>query len=208
MTHPALKGQKSLNTLCKLFYLVVNKYTYLGIFLDDLHKKVCLSDFEKRFSRPHQTIKAHLEEFVGAHVLRVEKRARFGFYSLNLGNPMVLEYLSLCAKERLIMFLNRPLFKRVYEVLAPFTGSIAVFGSSVDSEDFSDIDLLVLSKVPAIRKALDRFKATYSVRLHVVQTECRHLAASFIKELKGRHIFLNNHDEFIRELYGHELGLV
>jgi predicted nucleotidyltransferase len=190
---------------------MVKKYTYLEVYLDNLHKKVSLTEFEKHFKTPHQTIKKHLKEFIDAKILTLEKKARFTFYSLNLTNPLVREYLAMCEKERLIFFLKKPLFKRLYEHISEFlvNSKVALFGSSINTEHFSDIDLLVISKDEGLRKAIDNFINTYSgTSIHVVQTDAKHLTASFITEIKKQHIFLTEHDYFIRELYKHELRLV
>lgn len=190
---------------------MVRKYTYLEVYLDDFHKKVSLTEFEKHFKTPHQTIKKHLKEFVDAKILTLEKKARFAFYGLNLNNPLIVEYLAMCEKERLIDFLKKPLFRRLYEHLSEFLvdTKIALFGSSIDSEHFSDIDLLVISKNKKIRKVITDFNNTYGKpSIHLVQTDAKHLTKSFIIEIKKHHLFFNEHDYFIRELYKHELRLV
>lgn len=190
---------------------MVKKYTYLEIYLDDLHKKVNLNEFENYFKTPHQTIKNHLNEFVNAKILNLEKKARFAFYNLNLNNPLTIEYLIMCEKERLIAFLKKPLFKRLYELISEFflNNKVAIFGSSVNAEKFSDIDILILSKDKKIRRAIDNFSKTYSgASIHIVQTGAKHLTNSFKIELKKQHIFLNEHGYFIKELYDHELRLV
>ena len=40
--------------------LMVQKYTYLELFLDNFLKQVSLNEFENHFKRPHQTVKRHL----------------------------------------------------------------------------------------------------------------------------------------------------
>ncbi len=185
--------------------------TYLEAYTDDLHRQVSLVDFERRFSRPHQTVKAHLLNLVNAGVLILTKRGRFSTYSLNLRNPLLREYLSLCEKERLLSFLNRrPEFRRLYETLAPYlrASRLLVFGSAVGAEDYRDIDLLIISKDRAIRTAIDNFSKTYQIEIHVVQTDEAHLTPSFIAELRKSHVILNQHDYFIEVMYAHEPGLV
>ena len=181
------------------------------MYLDNLHKKVNLNEFEKHFKTPHQTVKKHLKEFVDSKILNVEKKARFIFYELNLTNPLLIEYLAMCEKERLIAFLNKPLFKRLYEHISRLLvdNKIAVFGSAVSNEIFSDIDLLVISKDTEVKKTVKKFNDTYSGKpIHMVQTDAKHLTDSFITEIKKKHIFLNEHDYFIKELYKHELRMV
>ena len=205
------RGSKGLNTEGKYVYPVVNYYTYLGVYGDDLHKRVGLGEFERQFKRPHQTVKAHLQGFVDARILTLEKRGRFSAYSLNLKNPLLREYLTMCEKERLLSFLGRrPEFKRLYETLSPhFRASrLLVFGSAATTEDYRDIDLLVISKDRAIRTAIDHFAKTYQIDIHVVQTDEAHLTHSFIAELRKSHVILNQHDYFIEVMYAHEPGLV
>lgn len=190
---------------------MVRFYTYLEVYLDDAHKKVSLSEFEKHFRRPHQTIKAHLQEFVNAKILGLDKKPRFAFYGLNKSNPLLKEYLVLCEKERLLSFLeSNILFKRLYEVLALHMAEskVLIFGSAVQKRDFVDIDLLILSGSKELRRAIGEFMKTYSVKMHIVQTDEKHLTGSFVAEIKKKHIMLSGHDYFIARLYGNELGLV
>jgi len=189
---------------------MVNLYTYLEVYLDDLTKKISLNEFERHFKRPHQTIKAHLQELVNKNILLVDKRVRLLFYSLNLSNPLVQEYIVLCEKERFLVFLQKPLFKQLYMHIANFLNKnkVAIFGSAVDNDKFNDVDMLVISGDKGMSKAINDFTKIYSIKIHVVQTSSKYLTDSFITELKKQHIFLNEHDYFVREIYKHELRLV
>lgn len=189
---------------------MINLYTYLEVYLDDLTKKVNLNEFERYFKRPHQTIKAHLQELVDAKVLIIDKKVRLLFYSLNLSNPLLKEYLALCEKERLLTFLKKPLFKRLYDHIAKslVKSKVMIFGSAVNKDGFGDIDMLIISNDRYIRKSINDFIKTYDVKIHIIQTADKYLTKSFIAEVKKQHIFLNEHDYFIRELYKDELRMV
>ena len=151
---------------------MVNIYTYFGIFLEDAHKQVGLNDFERYFKRPHQTIKAHLDVLVASRILLQDKRKRFLFYRLNLENPLTYEYLVVCEKQRLMEFLKKELLLRLYETLYPgFKNSkILIFGSATNSREYSDIDILIITKDNKIRETLRKFELTYSVKIHSIIT--------------------------------------
>ncbi len=188
---------------------MISFYTYLEIYLDDLNKQVSLSEFEIYFRKPHQTIKLHLEELVKNKILLFTKKARFSFYNLNIKNPLLKDYLSICEKERLFKFIEKnTLFRRLHYATSGQIDKILVFGSSAKGEDFSDIDLLIISENREIRKIIDEFMNTYTIKIHIVQTDENHLTASFITEIKKKHIIFSGHDYFIRRLYKHELGMV
>jgi predicted nucleotidyltransferase len=188
---------------------MVRKYTYLELYLNDLNKSISLREFEHHFKKPHQTMKAHLKEFVDSKILLLEKKARFVFYSLNLKNPLLKQYLSMCEKERLFAFLEKnSLFRRLYDHLSIYNDTLMIFGSAVHKKDFSDIDLLIVSDNKKIRKTIQDFINTYNIKIHVIQTNEKSLTNSFITELKKNHIILNNHDYFIGRLYQNELGMV
>ena len=181
-------------------YLMVNFYTYLGLYLDDLKKTVNLNEFEQYFNTPHQTIKRKLHYFVKKGILVENKKGKFLFYTLNLQNMLVWEYLVLCEKERLLLFLEQSLFKRLYDLLFPFfkESSFLIFGSATDKKKFNDIDLLIISKK---KIDLTQFEETYSVKIHLVQTTEKNLTPTFITEIRKKHIILNNHDYFRRVIY-------
>lgn len=183
---------------------MVNFYTYLEIFLEDLHKLVSLSEFETYFNRPHQTIKSHLNEFVKKKVLKEDKRKKFLFYKLNLDNPLTKEYLILCEKERLLDFLSRnTLFSRLYHALSEYfhDSSILLFGSSTKAKTYNDIDMLILSENKELKKALKEFEQIYSKKIHLIQTKEKDLTKALIKEIRQKHIIFNNHSYFIEVLY-------
>ncbi|MEK6828078.1 MAG: nucleotidyltransferase domain-containing protein [Nanoarchaeota archaeon] len=183
---------------------MVRFYTYLEVYLGDLSKSVSLSEFESHFKTPHQTIKKHLEPFTKAKVLIEEKKERFLFYKLNLDNPLTREYLLICEKERLLSFLEKnTLFARLYQELSQcFADSkILLFGSSTEKKEYSDIDLLIISKNKDIKPIIKKFQETYSVKIHAVQTEEKGLTKTFIQEIKQKHIIFNNHEYFMEVLY-------
>jgi predicted nucleotidyltransferase len=183
---------------------MVNLYTYLEMFLDDLSKQINLSEFENYFKKPHQTIKKHLTKLVNSNILIETKKNKFLFYKLNLEYKLTKEYLIICEKERLINFLKKEiLFSRLYGLLSDFfiTSNCLVFGSSVKNKDYNDIDLLILSKDNNIKKVIKKFQEIYSIKIHLILTNEKELNKTFLKELKNNHIIFNNHDYFFDLLY-------
>lgn len=182
---------------------MVQKYTYLEIYLNDLNEKFNLKEFAKYYDKPHQTIKRHLSILTKEKVLIEEKKDKFRFYKLNLEHPLLFEYLSILEKTRLIDFVNsNKLFKALYKELNQFDAKILIFGSSVENIDFDDIDILILSKNKNILKTLKEFEKTYSIKLHILQTEEKNLTKTFKNELINKHIYINNQDYFVKLLYG------
>ena len=189
---------------------MVDYYTYLELYIDDIRKSVSLSEFEKHFQIPHQTVKVHLSSLVKKRILLEEKKPRLRVYSLNREHPLLKEYLSIMEKERLIAFLEKnALFSRLHMSLTPYFSSnkILLFGSAVEKKDFSDIDILILSKDKTVHVALKNISATYTVKFHIIQTDESHLTNVFLQEVRKKHIFLNNHDYFIELLYEHDLKI-
>ena len=179
-------------------------YTYLEMYLDDLNKSVGLGEFEKHFKTAHQTIKKHLELFVITKVLIENKKERFLSYQLNLENPLTKEYLIICEKERLMNHLEKnTLTKRLYTELSQFfkDSKILLFGSSAENKEYSDIDLLIISKNKEIKPLLKKFQETYSVKIHAVQTLDKYFTKTFTQEMKKKHIIFNSHEYFMELLY-------
>lgn len=178
---------------------MVNFYTYLELFLEDLHKPVYLAEFEKHFKKPHQTIKNHLDKFVKNNILTMEKKERLLFYKINLENPLTKEYIMMCEKERLIRFLQNTLFKQLYKKLTPYfkNSKILIFGSSVKTTNFEDIDILIVTNSKI--KGLKEFEQTYSKKIHLITTT--EITRTLLKEIKNKHIIINNHEYFVEVLY-------
>jgi DNA-binding transcriptional ArsR family regulator len=183
---------------------MVQKYTYLEPYLEDPSKQINLQEFEGVFNTPHQTVRRHLQAFVEEKILTEQKQGKFVFYKLNLDNPLLLSYLSICEKERTINFLKNPLFKRLHELLSPHfaKASFLMFGSAVLQKSYKDIDLLVMPEYKTVKKSIADFESTYVKKLHIVMTNETHLSKALKKEITKKHIILNNHDYFVRLLYG------
>ena len=161
-----------------------------------------MSEFENHFKVPHQTIKPHLEKLVKERVIDCEKRGRFLFYELNLKNPLLKDYLAVCEKERLFAFLEKnPLMRELHKRIR--MEKALVFGSSVNSKSFNDIDILVIGQKSSSELRL--FEQTYSVKTHLVATEERNLTEIFLKEIKKKHIIFSCHEYFVGVLYRDEL---
>ena len=183
-------------------YLMVRNYTYLEIYLDNLDKKVSLSEFEKHFKIPHQTVKNQIKMLVQEKILVEDKRTRFLFYEINKDNPALNEYLSICEKEKMFKVMDqRPIIRRLYTLLAQDVENMLVFGSAAISEKFNDIDLLVISKKD-IKKIIDDFELTYSVKIHVIRAEKKDLTKTLLTEIRKKHLILKGHDFFVEMLYG------
>lgn len=183
---------------------MVRFYTYLQIFLSDLNRQATLSEFETSFNKPHQTVKSHLNVFVDAGILNEEKQKRLRIYRLNLTNPLTSEYLALCEKERLLNFLEKNILaSRIYHEVSQFFSSsnFLLFGSIIDEKNYNDIDILAISKDKHIESALKKFEQTHSKKIHLLQTEKKHLTSAIIEEIKQKHIIFNNHDYFMDVLY-------
>jgi predicted nucleotidyltransferase len=182
---------------------MVDYYTYVVPFLEDMNKSMSLSEFEKYFNKPHQTLKIHLKKLVDSKILIIDKRERFLFYRINLDNPLTYEYIIICEKERMLKILTKEIFHRLYLSLTPYfiDSSISIFGSSANNTQFNDIDILVLSKNKAIRDALKKFELIYSIKIHLIQTTENNLTKTFKKELQKKHLFINNHEYFVNLLY-------
>lgn len=182
---------------------MVNKYTYLQVFSDDIDKKLNLSEFENIFDRPHQTIKRHLSKFLDRKILIIEKKNKFTFYYLNTSNPLIYEYLSIAEKERLFEILNDPMFNRLYKTLEPYfrENKFLIFGSAVNTKDYSDLDLLVLyqeNSKEKIKQEIANFEATYSIEIHAIFSKESDLNQTFMNEVIKKHVILNDHGYFMR----------
>ena len=188
---------------------MVNNHTYLQLFLDDLRKQVSLSEFEKHFKVPHQTIKAHLSQLVKSRILNETKKARFRLYSLNLSNPLLIHHLSICEKERFFEFIKKPTFFSLYDHIYMHSQTpMLIFGSSVISDKFRDIDILIIGKNEGLRKALDNYEKIYGDKIHITQAEKNQLSYLIISEIRKKHILISEHDFFLRVLYKDDLELV
>ena len=83
-----------------------------------------------------------------------------------------------------------------------------IFGSSVISDKFRDIDILIIGKNEGLRKALDNYEKIYGDKIHITQAEKNQLSYLIISEIRKKHILISEHDFFLRVLYKDDLELV
>ncbi len=187
---------------------MVQKVTMLSVldpFLSRPFSGLHLAEISREIKQPHPTVRQHLNDLEKRGVLRKSTKGRLTIYSLNCDNPLIVHYLSISEKNRmivasesdlilkeLILFLNSGLCE----------GNIAViFGSAVgDIKRANDIDLLVTGNTRILEK-VDAFAEKINRKIHVVNVPSLGRVSPALKnEILKKHLIVQGVDVVLKWL--------
>jgi hypothetical protein len=167
-------------------------------FLERLHEPMHLEEISRQLGSPHATVRLWLNRLVEKGVLRRSNRGRLTEYSLNRDSPIILHYLVVAEKLRLINACERDLvLKEFVHRMEAEPGILLIFGSAaVNSGDANDYDILMIGKhdthgMTEQAKRLDKEAHIISVaRLDKISKTLKH-------EIMKKHLIVNGSEEVL-----------
>ena len=154
-------------------------------------------------------MRRYLDRLVRQGVLVEDKRKRFRFYALDLGNPFTLDALSICEKLRLQGRLEEDsLFGELYRHLSRHfsTCGFLLFGSATHAQGYDDFDVLCFGEDAGVEGTVREFEESFGKPVELLRTTPRNVSGTLKRELISKHLILNDHDWFVRYLVGKESG--
>ena len=187
---------------------MVQKVTMLSVlepFLSRPFSGLHLAEISRETKQPHPTARQHLNDLEKRGVLRKSTKGRLTIYSLNCDNPLIVHYLSISEKNRMISASESNLIlKELISFLNPglSEGNIAViFGSAVqDIKRANDIDLLVTGNT-GITERVDAFAEKINRKIHVVNVPSLGQVSPALKnEILKKHLVVQGADVVLKWL--------
>ena len=183
---------------------MVNKLTIIrGLYplLTKPKMSMHLAAFSKELQEPHPTVRLWLGELEEEGILIKEARGRLSFYRLNLNHPMLIDYLVLAEKARLIEMCTSSLI--LSEAVSQFHSVIewnmcVIFGSGVASiEKAKDVDVLAIGS--DISKEIKSFERKIGKSLHVISLpNLSGVSAALKSEIEKKHFCITGTEQFVR----------
>jgi len=183
---------------------IVTKWAYLEPLLyagEALH----LEEVSKKLKKNHSAVRKYLNYFEGQGILNKKIKGRLTTYNINLSHPLIIDYIVLVEKEKLV---NKCRTDLIINELVGFLHSLInennkalIFGSSaIDSKKANDIDLLITGKIN-FEKDLKLFEKKFNIKIHLINTSSlESINESLRKEITGKHLIIQGSEEIIKWL--------
>ncbi|MBU2523397.1 MAG: helix-turn-helix domain-containing protein [Nanoarchaeota archaeon] len=168
---------------------------------DNLH----LREISRILKKPHASLRKHLSSFEKEGIVRKEIKGRMTFYRINYSNSLIIDYLTIVEKERLVYKCKRePLINELVSFLHQYLkeeNRALIFGSSVnDFKKANDIDLIITGKIDFEKKLID-FEKKFNLKVHLINVKDLNEIKEGLKiEVKKKHLIIQGSEEVIKWL--------
>lgn len=185
---------------------MVNKIT-MWTFLEPLLYKeefVHLAEISKKLNKNHSVTRQYLNFFEKQGLLIKKIKGRLTMYKINPDFPLIVDYISLTEKEKLIKKCQRSLLMREIVNFLNNTldenNKVLIFGSSVDdSKEPNDIDILITGKFNEDR--IDQFEKKFNIKFHIIKVKnLKSVNESLRKEIIKKHLIIQGVENAVRWL--------
>jgi len=161
-----------------------------------------LSELSRMLKIPHPTLRQHLNLFEKKGIVRKQIKGRLTNYKINYDNPLIIDYLVMIEKNKLINKCNKDLLlKEVTSFLHGFNGfnnPLLIFGSAVNNiKTANDIDILLIGDYN--KQSFNDFQNKFGIKFHVISL--KHLSdvkSTLKKEIIEKHLIISDSEEIIQ----------
>jgi DNA-binding transcriptional ArsR family regulator len=183
---------------------MVKKVTVSALepFLVKPWEKMHLADISRSINEPHPTVRLWLKELEKKGITRKEHKGRLTLHCLNLESPLIVDYLVMAEKYKLIKKCEK---WPVLGELVSFThhnlnqgSKILIFGSAAMSFDSAnDIDIFLVGKdnPNVLKKSAQKLgKEAHIIKVKSLNKVSKALKAEIIK----KHLLVHGSEDFMR----------
>ncbi len=164
-----------------------------------LKEPMHLAEISKKLKKSHTTVRKHLAIFENLGLVKKKKKGRQTFYELKK-TPLLIDYLTIIEKERLIEKCKRDLILKdiIEDLHAVYDNDILIFGSAVEStKKANDIDVLVIGKFK--KGKLKFLEDKLNINFHVINVKSLNEVGNALKkEIVDKHLIVQGSERLIR----------
>lgn len=174
----------------------VTKWQLLLPYLTAPKESFHLRELARKVNRSHQAISKTMKLLVSERVLIREKKGVQTFYRINIENPLIVDYLAISEKYKLILNCKDLFLKEFVSLLKEDKASsytIILFGSFVkNTKEANDVDMLVVGDYKEKGKFI-RGKGIFGKEIHVIKVESfDDISPALKEEIIKNHLILQN----------------
>lgn len=164
-----------------------------------------LADISKRLGKPHSTVRKYLNLFEKQGILSKETKGRLTMYRLNLSSPLLVDYLVLTEKEKVVNKCRKDLVIR--EIVSFLHGNLnegnlaLIFGSATeDARKANDIDILVTGKT-GLEDKMKNLEKRLGVNIHLIGVKNLETVTKTLRtEIMKKHLIVQGSEEIVKWL--------
>jgi hypothetical protein len=198
---------KDLNTSCYFYNDMVRKITILNAlepFLSRPKQELHLAEISRIIGEPHPTTRQWLNSLQKRGVLLKESKGRLTLYKLDLSSYLILSYIIIAEKDRLIRKCEKSLLLK--ELVNSLTENLdenaacLIFGSSTEDFDKAgDIDLLIAGKTDETK--IRNISSRLNKKLHIINVSRLSKVSKALKEeIIKKHLVIQGSESIMRWL--------
>lgn len=180
---------------------MVNNITKWSILEPLLFKQdwVHQAEISRILKVPHPTARIYLNEFEKQGVIIKQIKGRLTLYKLNYSNPLIIDYITLIEKNKLIEKCSKDiLLKEIVSLLHSLNNSIILFGSaSINLKNANDIDLIIIGDFN--KNTLKDFEKKHNINFHLINLKkVEEISAPLKEEIKNKHLIIQDSEHIIK----------
>ena len=181
------------------------KNTTNWLFLEPLlyNDFMYLTEIARKLKKNHSSIRKHLSDFEKKGILNKIIKGRLTMYKINKSFPLIVDYLVIVEKEKLIAKCKSDLL--VNEIVSYLHNNLKednkalIFGSMVESKKANDADLLITGEID--EKEIEDFGKKFNIKIHLINTpNLSSLKESLRKEIIKKHLIIKGSEDIIKWL--------
>lgn len=180
---------------------MVKNITMLSVLEPLLFKQewMYLAEISRELKMPHPTVRIYLNEFEKEGVVIKQIKGKLTLYKLNYSNPLIIDYLGLIEKNKLIKRCSKELLlKEIVSFLHEFGNPIIIFGSaSINLKNAEDTDLIIIGNFD--KSSLKDFEKKHGVKFHLINLKkLEDISPTLKKEITEKHLLIQDSEGIIK----------
>jgi hypothetical protein len=184
-----------------IYNYMVNNITTLSVLEPLLFKEewTHLAEISRELKMPHPTARIYLNDFEREGVVVKQTKGRLTLYKLNYFNPLIIDYLILVEKNKLIKKCSKEvLLKEIVSFLHESDNPMIIFGSaSVNLKNANDIDLVIIGEFE--KSKFKEFEKKHDVKFHLINLKkLEEISQSLKEEIKKKHLIVEDSERIIK----------
>ena len=180
---------------------MVNNITTLSVLEPLLFKQewIHLAEISRELKMPHPTARIYLNDFEKEGVVIKQIKGRLTLYKLNYSNLLIIDYLILVEKNKLIKKCSKELLlKEIVSFLHESDNPTIIFGSaSIDLKNANDIDLIIIGDFE--KNKFKEFERKHDIKFHLINMKkLEEISLSLKEEIKKKHLIVQDSEKIIK----------
>lgn len=180
---------------------MVNNITTLSVLEPLLFKQewIHLAEISRELKMPHPTARIYLNDFEKEGVVIKQIKGRLTLYKLNYSNPLIIDYISLVEKNKLIKKCSKEiLLKEIVSFLHESNNPTIIFGSaSINLKNANDIDLVIIGEFE--KSEFKEFEKKHNIKFHLINLKkLEEINPTLKEEIKKKHLIVQDSEKIIK----------